>query len=138
MASPPFDQISLNLFKTDLNKSEILLFIWARPTFSFRPAHALTRDPGAHMQPTCAARFPAPARCQTPPDRRPSPPLPCNCRDVGPHAPPASAWRHPQRTPPCLVLHSFKPCTDVVFFFAIATVTSSHRPASTPHQPPRQ
>jgi hypothetical protein len=30
-----FDQINLNLFKTDLNKSKILLFIWARPTFPF-------------------------------------------------------------------------------------------------------
>jgi hypothetical protein len=62
--SPPFDQISLNLFKTDLNKSKILLFNWARPTFSFlgRPTHA-------HARPTQAAASlpPMPADRPVPP-----------------------------------------------------------------------
>jgi hypothetical protein len=68
LVSPPFNQISLNSFELIRINAKRCCFSRLDPPFPSQTAHTLTRGPSACAQPTLAARSPAPARRQTPPD----------------------------------------------------------------------
>jgi hypothetical protein len=64
-----------------------------------RPSSFPRTGPRSHARPTCATHSPASAWHRTPPDQRPSSPLPRSYQDAGPRSPPASVWRRLHRTP---------------------------------------
>jgi hypothetical protein len=107
LVSPLFYQISLNLFKkTDLNKSKILLFIWARPTLSFPD------------RPTCTPRRPWPLRR--------SRPLTGRSRLSAPHPLPLPDGPCSSATPPPGTVVAAHPLASPLLLCSAGSVHTAH------------